>query len=171
MVLLPFNAFLFNQEMRIHMTVKTVRHFLMHDSRMRLTMTCLALRNIRMLSPVAESTGKCLMLCYSFFHLFADFPMARHTEGTGRGHSVVDLQRMMRRMTTKTITGQLTCGMGLMAHGTIRDLAVDLMAESTGLLCMGTLIIGKILARALMACEACLFNIIRQVQGQRFMRV
>jgi hypothetical protein len=160
-VLLPYIGFLFDQEMRIHMTVKTVRHFLVHDSRMRLTMTGLALGHIRMLSPVAESTGKCLMLCYGFFHLFTDFPMARYTEVPRCGHGVIDLQRMVRRMATETITGQLSFGMGLMAHGTIRDLAVNLMAEGTGLLCVGTLIIGKILARSLMAGETRLFHIIR----------
>ena len=158
-VLLPLIRLLFDQEMRIHMTVKTVGHFLMHDRRMRLTMTGLALGYIRMLSPVAESTGECLVLGHGFFHLFADFPMARHAEGPRRGHGRVDLQRMMRRMAAKAVAGQLACGMGLMTLGTIRDLAVDLVTEGTGLLCMVTLIIGEILARSLMTGKAGLFYI------------
>jgi hypothetical protein len=138
---------------------------------MRFTMTGLALGYIRMLSPVAESTGKCLMLCHGFFHLFANFPVTWHTESPRRGHGGVDLQRMMRRMAAETITGQLACNMGLMALGAIRNLTVYLMAEGAGLLCVGTLIIGEILSRALMAGEARLFHIRCQVQSQWFMRV
>ena len=74
-------------------------------------------------------------------------------------------------MAAKTITGLLSLGMGLMTHGTVWNLAMHLMAERTGLLSMGTRIIGEILSRALMAGKTRLFYIIGKVQGQGFMRV
>lgn len=153
------------------MTVKTVGHFLMHGRCMRFAMTGLALGDTRMLTPVAESTGKCLMLRHGFFQLFAGFLVTRHTESPGRGHGRVDLQRMMCRMAAETVTGHLPLSMGLMALGTIGNLAVDLMAEGTGFFGMGTFIVGEILARPLMAGKACILNIGSQVEGQWFMRV
>jgi hypothetical protein len=76
---------------------------------------------------------------------------------------------MVGRMTSETIGSQLTRGMGFMTIGAVRNLAVDIMAEGTGLLGMGALIVGKILSGALMAGETSILHIICQVQGKGFM--
>jgi hypothetical protein len=78
---------------------------------------------------------------------------------------------MMRRMATKAITGHLALGMGLMTFRTVGNPAMHIVAESTGLLSMGTLKIGKILPWALMTSKTRLFYISGKVQGQGFMRV
>ena len=136
-----------------------------------LTVAGLALGHVGVLSPVAEGTGKCLVLGDCFFHLFTNLGMAGHTEGPWCGHGIVDLQWMMGRMTAKAVTGDLAFGMGLVALGAVGYLTVDLVTEGTGLLGMGAFIVGKILAWAFMAGEARLFYIISQMQGQRLVRV
>ena len=78
-------------------------------------MTGDALRHNRMLAAVAEGTGECLVLGDRFFHLLADLFMARHTEVSRGGQSIVDLQRMVGRMTAEAVTGYLAFSMGLMA--------------------------------------------------------
>jgi len=138
---------------------------------MGFAVACLALGHIGVLTPVAESACKCLVLGYGLFHLGANFLMTRDAEGPRSCHGVVDLQRMMCRMAAEAVTGHLTLGMGLMAHGTVRDLAVNCMTEGAGLLSMSTFIIGEILSRSLMAGKTRLFNIVGKVQGQGFMRV
>jgi hypothetical protein len=138
---------------------------------MGFTVTGLALGDIRMLSTVAEGAGKGLVLCRCFFHLGPNLFMTWDTGSSRCGHGIINLQWMMCRVAAKAITGYLALGMGLMTLRTIGDLAMHFMAESTGLLSMGTLIIGEILPRALMTGKARLFNITGKVQGQRFMRV
>jgi hypothetical protein len=157
--------------MRIHVTVKAIGHFLVHNRRMGFTVAGLALRHIGMLAPVAESTGKCLVFGHGFFHLLTDFPMTGDAESPRSRHGIVDLQRMMGRMAAQAVTGELAFRMGLMALGAVRDLAMDLVAEGTGLLGMGTFIIGEILPRALMTGEAGLFYIRGKVQRQGLMRI
>jgi hypothetical protein len=61
--------------------------------------------------------------------------------------------------------------MGFMTCGTVRNLAMHLVAEGAGLFCMSALVIGKILPRALMAGQTGLFYITGKAQGQGFMRV
>jgi hypothetical protein len=78
---------------------------------------------------------------------------------------------MMGRMTAKAITGYLVLCMRFMTHGTIWDLAVYLVAERAGLLCMSAFIIGKVLAWSFMAGKTRLFYIIGKVQGKRLMGV
>jgi len=162
---------LFNQEMRTHMTVNAIRHFLVHGRCMRLTMTGLAFRHIRMLTPVTKGTGKCLVLGRRFFHLRPNLFMTRHAEGAGRCNGRFYLQRMMGRMAAQTVAGNLTGCMRFVALGTIRDLAVDLMAEGAGLLGMGRLVIGEILARSFVTGETRFPDVIGKVQGQWFMRI
>ena len=65
--------------MRIHMTVKTIGHFLMHSRCVRFTMAGPALGHIRMLAAVTESTGECLVFGRCFFQLCADVIMTRDT--------------------------------------------------------------------------------------------
>jgi hypothetical protein len=111
---------------------------------MRLTMTGLAFWHIRVLAAVTEGTGKCLMLGHCLFHQLADLFVAGHAECSRRCHGIVNLQRMVSRMAAKTVTDHLALGMGFMTLGTIGDLAVYLMAERTGLLCMSALIIDEV---------------------------
>ena len=106
---------------------------------MRFTMTGSAFRHIRVRAAVAEGTGKCLMLGHCLLHQFTDFFVACHAECPRCCQGIVNLQRMVGRMASQTIRGHLALGMGFMALETIRDLAVYLMAERTGLLCMGLL--------------------------------
>jgi len=68
-------------------------------------MTFLAFRNIRMLSPVAEGAGECLVLGHCFCHQLPNLPMTRLAERPWRGLGSVDLQRMMGRMATQAIRG------------------------------------------------------------------
>jgi hypothetical protein len=124
-----------------------------------------------MLAAVAESTGKCLVLGGCFFKLRANFIMASHAESSRCGHGIIDLQRMVRRMTTKAITGHLACGMGLMTAGTVRNLTMNLVAEGAGLFGMRALVLSKILPRTLMTGQARLFYVSSQMQGQWFMGV
>ena len=138
---------------------------------MGFTVTGLALGYIRMLAPMTESTGKCLVLGLCFYHLFSNFLMTRNTESSWCSHGIVYLQRMMRRMAAKTVARHLPFSMRFMTLGTVRDLTVYFMAEGTGLLGMGTLIIDKILPRAFMARETRFFYIIGEIQGKRLMRV
>jgi len=93
--------------MRTHVTVNAIRHFLVHGRCMRLTMTVLAFRHIRMLTPVTEGTGKCLVLGRRFLHLRPNLFMTRHAEGAGRGNGRFYLQRMMGRMAAQTVAGNL----------------------------------------------------------------
>ena len=151
------------------MTVNTVGHFLVHKLRMWLSMTGLTLRNIWMLAPVAEGTGKCLVFGLCFRHQFPNFPVTWHAECSWCGLRCVDLQWMVGRMASQTIGGHLTLGMGLMTIGTIRNLAMGLVAEGTRLLGMGAYIVGKILPRTLMTSKTSLLDIIGQVQGKGFM--
>ena len=151
------------------MTVEAVGHFLMHCGRMRLTMAGLALRHIRMLPPVTESTSECLVFGRRFFQLLAHFFMTRHAECPWRGHGIINLQRVMGLMAAQTVAGHLFFGVWFMAHGTIRYLAMDFMTESTRLLGMTAFIIGKILAWSFVAGETRLFYVIGQIQGQWFM--
>lgn len=139
------------------MTVKTVWHFLVHQLRMWFPVAVLALRHNRMLAAVTEGTGECLVPGLCFLHQLANFLMTYHAEGSWRCQSIIDFQRMMGRMTGQTVTGHLALSVGLMTRGTIGDLAVYIMAESTGLLCMGTCIVGKILSWFFMAGKAGLF--------------
>jgi len=125
----------------------------------------------RMFRAMTEGTGKCLVLGRGLFHIFPFLFMARHAKSPRCGHGRGYLQWMMSRMAAETVTGNLAFDMGFMALGTVRDLAMDLVAERTGLFGMGTLVIGKILARALMAGETRFFDVRSKVQGQRFMRV
>ena len=131
MVLLLFTPALFNQEMWIHMTVKAVRHFLVHQRRMWFTMTFLTVRNTRMLPPVTEGAGKCLVFGRCLLHPFPFFRMAGNTECPwcclGRG----DLQWMMCGMTSQAVSGHLVRNMRLMTLGAVRNLAMDIMAEGT----------------------------------------
>ena len=164
-------AFLFNKKMRIHMAVKATGHFIMHGSGMRLSVTGLALGHIRMLTTVAEGTGKCLVLGHSFLHQIANFFVACNAECSRRCHGIFNLQRMMRRVTTQTVTCNLLRNMGFMTFGAIGDLAVYLMTERTGLLRMGALKIGKVLTWSFMAGKARLFYIIGKIQGKRLMGI
>ena len=148
------------------MAIYAIGHFFVHDRRMRLTVTCLALGNNGMLAAVTECTGKCLMLGHCFFQQFTYIFVARHAEGPRCGQGIIDLQRMMGRMTAEAVTGNLAFSMGLMAIRAIRNFAMHIMTESTGLLSMGTFIVGKILARAFMAGKTGLFYIHRQDAGQ-----
>lgn len=157
--------------MRTHVAVNTVRHFLVHGGCMRLTMTGTALRYTRMLITVTEGTGECLVLSCGFFHLYPNLFMAWNTEGPRRCHGRRYLQRVMRRMTAKTVTGDLAGGMRFMTLGAVRDLAVHIMTEGAGLLGMGGLIIGEILARTFVTRETRFLDVIGKIQGQRFMRV
>jgi len=118
---------------------------------MGLAVAGLALGNIGMLAPVAESAGKRLVLGLGFFQLFASFLMACSAKGPRRGQGILYLQRMMGGMTTEAVAGHLAFGMGFMAIRTVGDLTMHLVAESTGLLRMGTRKICKILSRPLMA--------------------
>jgi hypothetical protein len=149
--------------MCIYMAIYAIGHFFVHDRRMRLTVTCLALGNNGMLAAVTECTGKCLMLGHSFFQQLTYIFVARHAEGPRCGQGIIDLQRMMGRMTAEAVTGNLAFSMGLMAIRAIRNFAVHIMTESTGLLSMGTFIVGKILARSLMAGKAGLFYVISKI--------
>jgi hypothetical protein len=124
-----------------------------------------------MFTAVAEGTGKCLVLCHCFLHQIANFFVAWHTERSRRCQGIINLQRMVDRMASQTVTGRLTRSMGLMAHGTIGDLAVYFMAERTGQLCMGTFIIDKILARAFMAGKTGFLYVIGKMQGKRFVGI
>ena len=136
------------------MAVKAVGHFLMHDLRMGFAVAGLALRNIGMLAPVTEGTGECLVLGLGFCQLFTSLLMACGTEGSRGGQGIFYLQGMMGRMTTEAVTGHLAFGMGLVAVCTVRDLAMHLVAEGTGLLGMGTLVFVKILSRPRMTGQA-----------------
>lgn len=91
-----------------------------------------ALGHIRVLATVAECTGKCLVLGLCFLHLGTDVFMTGDTESPRCGHRRVDLQRMMCLMAGKTVTGHLAFDMGFMTGGTVRDLAMDLVAEGAG---------------------------------------
>ena len=131
----------------------------------------LALRHNRMLAAVTEGTGKCLMLGHCFFHQLANLLMTWHTEGSRCCQGIINFQRMMGRMAGQTVTGHLAFSMGLMAGGTIRNLAMYIMTESTGLLCMGTFIIGKILTRSFVAGKARIFYIIGKIEGKGLMGI
>ena len=130
---------------------------------MGFAVTGLALGNIRVLSTVAEGTGKCLVLGHCLFQLRPNFFMANHTGSSWCGHGIIDLQRMVRRMATKTITGHLVCGMGFMTFRTVRDPAMHVVTESAGLFSMSALVVDKILPRALMAGKTRLFYITGKV--------
>ena len=145
---------LLDQIMRVHMAVKTVGHLLVHDLRMGFSVAGLTFWHIGMLAPVAESAGKRLMLGLGFSQLFKRFLMACGTEVSWCGQGILYLQGMMGRMATKTVTGHLAFGMGLVTICTIRDLAMHLVTEGAGLLGMGTTVIGKILPRPLMTGQA-----------------
>lgn len=134
-------------------------------------MTGLALWNIRVLAPVAEGTGKGLVLGHRLVHQLTDITMTGNTEIPRRGNRIVDLQGMMGRMTTKTVSGNLTGGMRLMALATVRDLAMDIVAEGTGLLGMGAFVAGEILARTFVAGQAGLLDVSGEVECQRLMGV
>ena len=138
---------------------------------MRLTMTGLAFGYIRMRTAVAECAGKCLVFGHCLLHQPANLFMAWHAECSRRCQGIFNLQWMVGRMTAKAITGYLILSMRFMAHGTIGDLAVYLVAECTGLLCMGALVIGKVLTWSFMAGKARLFYIIGKVQCKRLMGV
>lgn len=117
--------------MRINMAIQTPWHLFMHYRRMRLTMATLTLRHGRMGTAMTERAGKRLVLGLSFCHIGADLLVARHTEGPRRGFIGYYLQRMMDRMTGKTIGHNLAYGMRLVTLRTIRNLTVDIMAEGT----------------------------------------
>jgi len=136
------------------MAVKAVGHFLVHDLRMGFAVAGLALGNIGMPAPVTESAGKRLVFGLGFFQLFASFLMACNTKGPRRGQGILYLQGMMGRMTAEAVAGHLVFGMGFMAVRTVRDLTMHFVAEGTGLLRMGTLVICKILSRPRMTGQA-----------------
>ncbi len=119
------------QVMRIDMTVNTVRHLLMHDCRMRLTMTGLALRHAGMRTPMAEGAGECLMLGGCLRHQFTNPIMTRHTEGPRCRQCIGNLQRMMGRVAGQTIIHSLPLGMRFMAFETLRNLTMSIVAEGT----------------------------------------
>ena len=87
------------------MTVNTVWHFLVHSRCVRFAMTGPACRYIRMITPVAEGTGECLVLGCGLFHLCPDLFVAGHAESSRGGHGRQYLQRMMGRVAAKTVTG------------------------------------------------------------------
>jgi len=122
---------LFLQVMRIDMTVDTIRHLLVHDCRMRLTVTGLALRHIGMRSPMTEGAGECLMLGGCLRHQLTDLIMARHTERPRSCQGIGNLQWMMGRMAAQTSIHGLSLGVWLMAFETLRNLAVSIVAEGT----------------------------------------
>lgn len=153
------------------MTIKAVRHFLVYQWRMWFPVAGLALRHNRMLAAVTEGTGECLVLGLCFLHQLANFLMTCHAEGSRRCQGIINLQRMMGRVTSQTVTGHLAFSVGLMTRGTIGDLAVYIMTERTGLLSMGTFIIDKILTRSFVAGKAGLFYIIGKVQGKGLMGI
>ena len=134
-------------------------------------MTGPAFRYIRMCAAMTEGTGKCLMLGHCLLHQLADFFVAGHAGCSRRCQGIVNLQRMMGRMATQTIRGHLTLCMGFMTLETIRDLAVYFMAERTGLLRMGTLVIGEILTGAFVTGEARFFYVIGKMQGKWLMGI
>jgi len=75
------------------------------------------------------------------------------------------------RMAAQTIADNLALDMGLMTLGAFGNLAVNLVAERTILLGMLARVIGKILSRTFMACQAGILNIRGKMQGQRLMGV
>ena len=74
-------------------------------------------------------------------------------------------------MAAKTVTDHLALGMGFMTLGTIGNLAVYLMTERTGLLCMGALIIDEVLTGSFMTGEARFFYVISKLQVKRLMGI
>ena len=138
---------------------------------MWLSVAGLTLRHNRMLTAMTEGTGECLMFGHCFLHLCTNFLVTWHTKIPWRCQCIINFKWMMGRMATQTVTGHLFNSMRFVTTGTIGDLAMYLMAESTGLLGMGTLIIGKILAWFFMACKACLFYITSHIQGKRFVGI
>jgi len=138
---------------------------------MRFAMAGPALRHIRMRAAVTEGTGKCLMLGYRLLQKLADLFMTGDAECSRSGQGIVDLQRMVGRMAAQAVRAHLALGMRFMALGTIRYLAVYLMAEGTELLRMGTLIIGKVLTGPFMAGKTGIFYIRGKIQGKWLMRI
>ena len=117
--------------MRINMTVNTVRHLLMHNLRMRLTVAGLALRHVWMRPPMTEGTGECLMLGGCLGHQFTDLIMTRHTESPRCCQCVGNLQWMMGRVAGQAIIHGLSLGMRFMTFETLRNLTMSIMAEGT----------------------------------------
>jgi hypothetical protein len=138
---------------------------------MGFAVTCLALRDYRMLTTVTESTGEFLVLGYRFLHLLTYFFMAWNTECAWCGYGIVDLQWMVGRMAAETVTDYLSFCMGLMTIRTIRYLPVHIVTERTGLFSMRTFIVGEILSRSFMTGEAWFFYIIGKLKGKRFMGI
>ena len=117
--------------MRVNMTVNTVRHLLMHDWRMRLTVAGLALRYVGMRTPVTEGTCECLMLGGCLGHQFTDLVMTRHTESPRCCQCIGNLQWMVGRVAGQTIIHGLSRGMRFMALEALRNLTMGIMAEGT----------------------------------------
>ena len=105
MILLLLAPCLLNQEMRIHMTIKAVGHFLVHNCRMGFTMAFLALRHIGMLTAMAEGTGECLVFGLCFLHQLANFAVTWNTECSWCSLGWIDLQWMVGRVASQTIRG------------------------------------------------------------------
>lgn len=153
------------------MAVKTVGHLGVHNSGVRFAVTGLALRNNRMNSPVAEGAGEILVLGDCLVQIGIGRFMTGGAELTRRGHGIFNLQRMMGRMTAKTVRCCLGCLMGIMTVGTFRDFPMHIMAECTGLFGMGAFIIGKILPRPFMTGQTRRLYVLTQIQRQRFMGI
>ena len=163
--------YLLNQVMRVQMAVKAFGHFLVYCRCMRFAVAIPAMGYTRMLSAVTESTGERLMLgggfckSYPFLFMTCDTETARCCKGRG------NLQWMVGRMAAQTIACNLTLDMGLMALSAFGDLTVNFVAECTILLGVFARVIGKILSRAFMACQAGILYIRSKMQGQRLMGV
>ncbi len=138
---------------------------------MRLAVAHLTLGNGWMVAPVAEGACERLMLCRGLSELCSDTLMAWYTETTACCHIRRDLQRMMGLMTTETVNHGLAGGMGIMTLGTVRDLAMGLMAEIAGLLRMLARVLGKLLSLLLMTGQTGLNNIACKNDGQRVMGI
>ena len=74
-------------------------------------------------------------------------------------------------MTSQAIGGYLALSMRFMTLGAIRNLTVNLVAEGTRLLGMGTCKVGKILSRAFVTGKTRLLDITGQMQGKGCMRI
>lgn len=127
---------------------------------MRLTMTGPTLWYTRMFGAVTESAGEIRMLGRSLLHICRLFFMTGSTESPRCGHGRDYLQRMMGRMAAKAVTCNLTFNVWFVALGTIGDLAMDLVTEGTVLLCMGRLVVSKILAWTFMAGKAGILDVV-----------
>lgn len=129
--------------MRIDVAVHAFRKFLVDRVAMGQTVTVLTLGNRRMLSFVAVNAVQLAVFGCGFAQLVGNIPVtgaAESNRGIFRGN---DSERFMRIMTGQAIGGLLTFFMGLMAFRAVRDPAMHIMTEGTGLFGMLALVFGN----------------------------